>query len=81
MIKGTVARIEDRYVSVVVLKSNSYGDGRTLLLKRHWKMRLTLNLSMMLIILLRPLLRPRDLLTIWLKFRLQILMTKMIMRK
>ena len=29
MIKGTVARVEDRYVSVVVLKSNSYG-GATL---------------------------------------------------
>ena len=27
-----VARIEDRYVSVVVLNSNSYGDGRALLI-------------------------------------------------
>ena len=31
VIEGTVARIEDRYVSVVVLNSNSYGDGRALL--------------------------------------------------
>ena len=31
VLKGTVARFEDRFVSVVVLKSNSYGDGCALL--------------------------------------------------
>ena len=29
--KGTVARFEDRFVSVVVIKSNSYDDGCALL--------------------------------------------------
>ena len=31
VLKGTVARFEDRFVSVVVLKSNSYDDGCALL--------------------------------------------------
>ena len=30
-LRGTVARFDDRFVSVVVLKSNSYGDGCALL--------------------------------------------------